>query len=71
MSPQTISSFDDHPEKSGQKHGMECLFTRSRSRHQRVGKHVNFSLGNGTEGNLLLPGDTPHENAQFFVFCAR
>jgi glutamine synthetase len=31
---------------------------------------VNFSLGNSTEGNLLLPGDTPHENAQFLVFCA-
>ena len=53
------------------KHGMECLF------HEKPfegvngsGKHVNFSLGNATEGNLLLPGDTPHENAQFLVFCA-
>jgi len=53
------------------KHGMECLF------HEKPfegingsGKHVNFSLGNSTEGNLLLPGDTPHENAQFLVFCA-
>jgi glutamine synthetase len=27
-------------------------------------------LGNATEGNLLLPGDTPHDNAQFLVFCA-
>jgi glutamine synthetase len=34
------------------------------------GKHVNFSLGNATQGNLLDPGDTPHENAQFLVFCA-
>jgi glutamine synthetase len=34
------------------------------------GKHVNFSFGNGTQGNLLDPGDTPHENAQFLVFCA-
>jgi glutamine synthetase len=33
------------------------------------GKHVNFSIGNATEGNLLLPGDTPHDNAQFLVFC--
>src|SRR4029077_6061346 len=32
--------------------------------------HVNLSLGNGSEGNLLLPGDTPHDNAQFLVFCA-
>ena len=54
-----------------QKHGMECLF------HEKPfegingsGKHVNFSLGNSTEGNLLLPGDTPHQNAQFLVFCA-
>jgi glutamine synthetase len=54
-----------------QKHGMECLF------HEKPfagingsGKHVNFSLGNATEGNLLLPGDTPHQNAQFLVFCA-
>ena len=54
-----------------QKHGMECLF------HEKPfagingsGKHVNFSLGNSTQGNLLLPGDTPHENAQLLVFCA-
>jgi glutamine synthetase len=53
------------------RHGMACLF------HEKPfegingsGKHVNFSLGNGTEGNLLLPGDTPHANAQFLVFCA-
>ena len=53
------------------KHGMACLF------HEKPfegingsGKHVNFSLGNSTEGNLLLPGDTPHANAQFLVFCA-
>ncbi|MDO9379979.1 MAG: glutamine synthetase III [Nocardioidaceae bacterium] len=53
------------------RHGMECLF------HEKPfdgvngsGKHVNFSLGNGAQGNLLLPGDTPHDNAQFLVFCA-
>ena len=53
------------------RHGMECLF------HEKPfagvngsGKHVNFSLGNASQGNLLLPGDTPHENAQFLVFCA-
>jgi glutamine synthetase len=34
------------------------------------GKHVNWSVGNATQGNLLDPGDTPHENAQFLVFCA-
>ena len=54
-----------------QKHGMECLL------HEKPfagingsGKHVNFSLGNASEGNLLLPGDNPHDNAQFLVFCA-
>ena len=54
-----------------QKHGMECLF------HEKPfegingsGKHVNFSLGNSTQGNLLLPGETPHDNAQFLIFCA-
>ncbi|MDX2019989.1 MAG: glutamine synthetase III [Deltaproteobacteria bacterium] len=33
------------------------------------GKHVNWSFGNATQGNLLDPGDTPHDNAQFLVFC--
>ncbi len=53
------------------KHGMECLF------HEKPfqgvngsGKHVNFSLGNSQLGSLLVPGDTPHDNAQFLVFCA-
>lgn len=34
------------------------------------GKHVNWSLGSSSQGNLLDPGATPHENAQFLVFCA-
>ena len=34
------------------------------------GKHLNWSLGNGTQGNLLEPGTTPHDNMQFLVFCA-
>ncbi|MGL4307197.1 MAG: glutamine synthetase III [Mycobacteriaceae bacterium] len=53
------------------KHGMEILF------HEKPfegvngsGKHVNFSLGNSELGSLLVPGDTPHDNAQFLVFCA-
>ena len=32
------------------------------------GKHLNFSLGNGSVGNLFEPGDTPHENTRFLVF---
>ncbi|MBE7557171.1 MAG: glutamine synthetase III [Anaerolineales bacterium] len=54
-----------------QKYGMECLL------HEKPfagvngsGKHLNWSLGNSTQGNLLDPGDTPHDNAQFLVFCA-
>ncbi len=53
------------------RHGMTCLL------HEKPfagvngsGKHVNFSIGNANQGNLLNPGDTPHENAQFLVFCA-
>jgi glutamine synthetase len=57
--------------KVAERYGMTCLL------HEKPfagvngsGKHVNFSLGNGNQGNLLNPGDTPHENAQFLVFCA-
>ncbi|KQS00801.1 glutamine synthetase [Williamsia sp. Leaf354] len=57
--------------KVAENHGMTCLL------HEKPfagvngsGKHVNFSLGNGNQGNLLNPGDTPHENVQFLVFCA-
>ena len=34
------------------------------------GKHNNWSLSTDTGLNLLEPGDTPHENAQFLVFLA-
>jgi glutamine synthetase len=54
-----------------EKYGMTCLL------HEKPfagvngsGKHVNFSLGSATQGNLLDPGDTPHANMQFLVFCA-
>jgi glutamine synthetase len=53
-----------------EKHDLVCLL------HEKPftgvngsGKHVNFSFGNATEGNLLDPGQTPHDNAQFMVFC--
>jgi glutamine synthetase len=53
-----------------QKYGMACLL------HEKPfqgingsGKHVNWSLGCRL-GNLLEPGDTPHDNMQFLVFCA-
>jgi glutamine synthetase len=56
--------------KVAQKYGMECLL------HEKPfagingsGKHLNWSLGNSTQGNLLEPGETPHDNMQFLVFC--
>jgi len=57
--------------KVAERHGMHILF------HEKPfagvngnGKHVNYSFGNGKLGSLLDPGDTPHDNAQFLVFCA-
>jgi len=34
------------------------------------GKHLNWSMSDELGNNLLNPGDTPHENVQFLVFCA-
>jgi glutamine synthetase len=34
------------------------------------GKHNNWSLSDEFGNNLLSPGDTPHDNVQFLVFCA-
>ncbi len=33
------------------------------------GKHNNWSMSTDTGENLLNPGDNPHDNAQFLVFC--
>jgi glutamine synthetase len=55
---------------TAKKHGFVCLL------HEKPfagingsGKHVNWSVGNSTQGNLLDPGSTPHENMQFLLFC--
>jgi glutamine synthetase len=55
---------------TAKKHGFICLL------HEKPfagingsGKHVNWSVGNSTQGNLLDPGDTPEKNLQFLVFC--
>jgi glutamine synthetase len=32
------------------------------------GKHVNWSMADDHGNNLLKPGDTPHDNAQFLLF---
>lgn len=34
------------------------------------GKHLNWSMSDDQGNNLLKPGDTPHENAQFLLFLA-
>ena len=56
---------------TAKKHGFTCLL------HEKPfagingsGKHVNWSIGNATQGNLLDPGQTPHDNLQFLLFCA-
>lgn len=55
---------------TAKKHGFLCLL------HEKPfagingsGKHVNWSVGNATQGNLLDPGDSPQDNTQFLVFC--
>ena len=34
------------------------------------GKHNNWSISTNTGKNLLEPGDTPYENAQFLLFLS-
>ncbi|MEH6568509.1 MAG: glutamine synthetase III, partial [Halioglobus sp.] len=55
---------------TAKKHGFMCLL------HEKPfagingsGKHVNWSVGNSTQGNLLDPGSTPHDNLLFLLFC--
>ena len=55
---------------TAKRHGFTCLL------HEKPfagvngsGKHVNWSIGNSTQGNLLDPGHTPHDNMQFLLFC--
>ena len=59
-------------QKVADKHGLVCLL------HEKPfagvngsGKHNNWSIATNTGVNLLSPGDTPHDNAQFLLFlCA-
>ena len=58
-------------QKIAKRHGMICLL------HEKPfagvngsGKHNNWSLSTDTGINLLDPGDTPYENAQFLLFLA-
>ncbi len=53
-----------------EKYGMSCLtHEKPFAGINGSGKHVNWSLGSSSRGNLLDPGETPHANAQFLVFC--
>ena len=56
--------------KTAEQYGMVCLL------HEKPfagvngsGKHNNWSMATDTGENLLNPGDTPHDNAQFLVYC--
>lgn len=76
---QTTNIATDHNQltmeimkKVALRHGLVCLL------HEKPfagvngsGKHNNWSISTDTGVNLLTPGDTPHENAQFLLFlCA-
>ena len=56
-------------QKVAEKHGLVCLL------HEKPfagvngsGKHNNWSIATDTGVNLLSPGDSPYENAQFLLF---
>ena len=53
------------------KYGLACLL------HEKPfagvngsGKHLNWSMSDDLGNNLLNPGEAPHDNVQFLVFCA-
>src|SRR6476646_2716856 len=57
--------------RTSEKYGLVCLL------HEKPfagingsGKHNNWSMSTDTGENLLNPGDNPHDNAQFLVYCA-
>ncbi len=53
------------------KHGLVCLLNEKPfAGVNGSGKHNNWSISTDTGINLLEPGDTPHENAQFLLFLA-
>ena len=58
--------------KVAKKHGLECLLHEKPFKGVNgSGKHNNWSLKTDTGVNLLEPGETPSENAQFLLFlCA-
>jgi glutamine synthetase len=51
-------------------YGLACiLHEKPFARINGSGKHNNWSLATTDGDNLLEPGDNPHDNAQFLVFC--
>ncbi len=56
-------------QKVARKHGMVCLLHEKPFKGVNgSGKHNNWSMATDTGANLLSPGDTPSENAQFLLF---
>ena len=59
-------------QKVAARHGLVCvLHEKPFAAVNGSGKHNNWSMATDTGVNLLTPGDTPYENAQFLLFlCA-
>ncbi len=59
-------------QKVARKHGLVCLLHEKPFKGVNgSGKHNNWSIQTNTGVNLLEPGETPYENAQFLLFlCA-
>ena len=59
-------------QKVAARHGLVCLLQEKPfAGVNGSGKHNNWSLSTDNGVNLLKPGDTPYENAQFLLFlCA-
>ena len=59
-------------QKVALKHGLVCvLHEKPFAGVNGSGKHNNWSMATDTGANLLSPGETPYENAQFLIFlCA-
>ncbi len=56
-------------QKVAKKHGLACLLAEKPfAGVNGSGKHNNWSISTDTGVNLLEPGDTPFDNAQFLLF---
>ena len=61
----------DMMKKVADRHGFVCLLhEKPYAGVNGSGKHDNWSLGTDTGKNLLKPGSTPSQNAQFLLFLA-